>query len=79
MLPLGTMTRIYMTGTLRTWVHYLCQRLDPHAQLEHRDVAESIAEALLGRYPALGRALAKLGRAHPDYQVFAKYGEDNGQ
>jgi thymidylate synthase (FAD) len=41
-LPQCTKTRLYMTGNLRSWIHYLTQRLDTHAQEEHREVAESI-------------------------------------
>lgn len=39
-LPEGlTETMIYMTGNLRTWLHYLQQRCDPSTQKEHQDVA----------------------------------------
>jgi thymidylate synthase ThyX len=33
-----------MTGNIRSWIHYLAQRLDPHAQKEHREVAEKIRD-----------------------------------
>jgi len=38
-LPLTTQTTIYMSGTVRSWIHYLQQRCDEHTQLEHRDIA----------------------------------------
>ena len=41
LLPEGlTPSRIYMNGTMRSWVHYLGQRLHPSTQKEHRQVAE---------------------------------------
>lgn len=46
-LPEGlTMSRMYMSGTLRSWITYLQQRLDPSTQLEHREIAEQILALL---------------------------------
>jgi thymidylate synthase (FAD) len=46
-LPEGlTASRVYMNGTLRSWIHYLQQRLDPSTQQEHRLVAQAILAAL---------------------------------
>ena len=43
LLPEGlTMSRMYMNGTLRSWIHYLKQRLDPTTQKEHREVAQMV-------------------------------------
>lgn len=50
-LPQCTKTRLYMTGNLRSWIHYLTQRLDAHAQKEHRDVAESILVHFKRQFP----------------------------
>lgn len=51
-LPEGnTYTRLYMTGTLRSWLHYLDVRLDPSTQKEHREIAEAIKVALQPHYP----------------------------
>jgi thymidylate synthase (FAD) len=53
-LPEGlTVSRMYMTGTLRSWIHYLSVRLDPSTQKEHREVAEQIKVALEQHYPSL--------------------------
>lgn len=41
-LPQCTKTRLYMTGNIRSWIHYLQQRTDLHAQKEHRDVAQEV-------------------------------------
>lgn len=43
-LPQCTKTRLYMTGNIRSWIHYLAQRLDGHTQKEHRDVADKIRD-----------------------------------
>lgn len=43
LLPEGlTMSRLYMNGTMRSWIHYLKQRLDPTTQKEHREVAQAV-------------------------------------
>ena len=43
LLPEGlTMSRMYMSGTFRSWIHYLTSRLDPSTQKEHRQIATSI-------------------------------------
>ena len=45
-LPLGTPTRLYMSGTVRSWLHYIDLRRDNGTQKEHRDIALA-AEAIL--------------------------------
>lgn len=51
-LPEGlTTSRMYMTGTLRSWIHYLQVRLDPATQKEHREVAQQILVALQKDFP----------------------------
>lgn len=53
-LPEGnTMSRMYMKGSLRSWLHYLEVRLDPSTQKEHREVAQQIKVALEGPFPNL--------------------------
>lgn len=43
LLPIGlTMSRLYMTGDIRSWLHYLAVRLDPTTQKEHRELAALI-------------------------------------
>lgn len=56
-LPLCTQTRLYMHGTVRSWIHYLEQRLDSHAQKEHRLVAEQIKEIFTQQFPVIAAAL----------------------
>ena len=43
-LPLNSRTRIYMTGTIRSWIHYLQIRAGVETQLEHREIALAIME-----------------------------------
>lgn len=51
-LPEGnTYTRLYMTGTLRSWLHYLDVRMDYSTQKEHREIAVAIYKALHQHYP----------------------------
>ena len=46
-LPEGlTMSRMYMQGTLRSWIHYLQTRLEEGTQKEHREIAKCIAIAI---------------------------------
>jgi len=47
LLPEGlTPSRLYMAGTMRSWIFYLKQRLDPSTQKEHRQIAEQALEVL---------------------------------
>jgi len=41
-LPLNSRTRIYMNGSIRSWIHYLKIRSGPETQLEHRQIAQDI-------------------------------------
>jgi len=53
-LPLATPTRLYMNGTLRSWIHYLQLRCDPSTQLEHREIAETIKRIFCKEFPIIG-------------------------
>ena len=57
-LPEGlTASRLYVNGTLRSWITYLQVRLDPSTQKEHREVAQSVLEALRPAAPIVFGAL----------------------
>lgn len=56
-LPLNTSTTIYMTGTLRSWVHYLKIRNTKETQKEHRDIANDIQIELEKEFPITFNAL----------------------
>ena len=52
LLPEGlTPSRMYMSGTLRSWVTYLQTRLDPSTQREHQQIAQQVLEVLRGVAP----------------------------
>ena len=52
LLPEGlTPSRLYMNGTMRSWVHYLGQRMHPSTQKEHRLIAEQALAVLRGVAP----------------------------
>lgn len=58
LLPEGlTPSRMYMSGSLRSWITYLQVRLDPSTQLEHREVAEEIKNIIIGHCPVIAEAL----------------------
>ena len=53
-LPEGnTKSRMYMNGTLRSWVHYIQLRSDNGTQKEHRDVALACADAIQPIFPMI--------------------------
>jgi len=53
-LPEGlTKTRMYMNGTLRSWIHYIEQRTGKETQLEHREVAEACKKEIFKVFPLI--------------------------
>lgn len=50
-LPLGTPTRLYMAGSIRSWIHYIQIRAGIETQLEHRLIAEKIKEIFAEQLP----------------------------
>ena len=59
-LPEGlTVSRLYMQGTLRSWLHYIELRSGPETQKEHREIAIACAEALAGIFPMITEFLVK--------------------
>ena len=53
-LPEGlTTTRLYMAGTLRSWIHYIDVRAEAGTQKEHRQVALAAQEEILKHFPSL--------------------------
>ena len=57
-LPEGlTVSRLYMQGTLRSWLHYIELRSGPETQKEHRQVAEACAGALESIFPMVSEFL----------------------
>lgn len=55
-LPTCIPSRMYMKGSVRSWLHYLQVRLDSHTQLEHREVAELAKKELERHFPTTCQA-----------------------
>ena len=59
-LPEGiTTSRLYMQGTLRSWLHYIELRSGPETQKEHREIAQACAVALESIFPMVSEFLVK--------------------
>jgi thymidylate synthase (FAD) len=59
-LPEGlTVSRLYMQGTLRSWLHYIELRSGPETQKEHRQVAQACAKSLESIFPMVTEFLVK--------------------
>lgn len=56
-LPLATPTRMYMTGSLRSWIHYIELRGANGTQKEHMDIALSCKEVFKEQFPVISEAL----------------------
>ncbi len=56
-LPLATPTRIYMTGSCRSWIHYINLRSGHGTQKEHLDIAVKCKEIFSKQFPAVAEAL----------------------
>jgi thymidylate synthase (FAD) len=57
-LPEGlTVSRMYMNGTLRSWLHYIDIRCDKATQKEHRDVADQCRDIIFSEFPSIKEVL----------------------
>ena len=56
-LPLATPTRLYMTGTVRSWIHYIQLRGGHGTQKEHMDIAHAIEDLFIKEFPITSEAL----------------------
>ena len=57
MLPLGTKTRLYMKGSIRSWIHYVELRTGNGTQKEHMEIANAIKEHLVKSFPIVAEAV----------------------
>lgn len=57
LLPLNTATKLYMSGTVRSWIHYLQVRDEEGVQQEHRDIARGIKQIFCAELPSIAEAL----------------------
>jgi len=56
-LPLATPTRIYMSGSVRSWVHYIDLRSGHGTQKEHMDIANACKSIFTEQFPTVSEAL----------------------
>ena len=56
-LPLCTPTKIYMTGSCRSWIHYIDLRSAHGTQKEHMDIAEACRKVFTEQFPTVSEAL----------------------
>ena len=56
-LPLNTQSRIYMSGSIRSWLHYLMVRTEQGVQKEHRDIALAIQDIFIQQFPHTATAM----------------------
>jgi thymidylate synthase (FAD) len=57
LLPMSSKTKLYMTGNIRSWIHYLDLRSKWDTQKEHRDIAIEIKEILKKELPIISKAV----------------------
>jgi len=56
-LPINTVTKLYMSGTIRSWLHYVALRGENGTQKEHMSIARSVGEILDTEVPQISRAM----------------------
>lgn len=57
LLPMNTKTRLYMNGSIRSYIHYLKLRQHESTQLEHREIANQIADIFAENLPTVYNAI----------------------
>lgn len=66
-LPLTTQTRIYMKGSVRSWIHWFDVRLPENTQLEHREIAQEALAIFKVNFPTLYKARYERTQYDPDF------------
>jgi thymidylate synthase (FAD) len=56
-LPLSTPTRMYMNGTLRSWLHYCDLRTSNGTQFEHKLIADEVQDIIMTQFPMVAAAM----------------------
>ena len=59
-LPLSTPTKLYMNGTLRSWIHYTDLRCSNGTQLEHKVIADECRTHIESCFPLVFKALSSM-------------------
>jgi len=62
-LPLATPTKLYMTGSIRSWIHYIDLRSAHGTQKEHMQIAEACRDIFIEQFPIIAEALEYV---HPE-------------
>lgn len=57
LLPMSTATKLYMNGTIRSWIHYIDLRSANGTQKEHMDIALSIKDMFIEQLPIIAEAM----------------------
>ena len=70
-LPLCTPTRIYMTGSCRSWIHYIDLRSAHGTQKEHMDIAEACRSVFIEQFPIVSQAFSGSKYLH----IILNYGD----
>lgn len=71
-LPATTQTTMYMTGSIRSWIHYIELRDDEHVQKEHRLITQAIRSIFNEYLPTVAAALAQLKKEKEDKEFLYK-------
>jgi len=71
-LPLATQTTLYMTGSCRSWIHYLALRNDSHTQKEHQLIAQEIEKLFAMNWPCTYGALEIIKKENEDKELLYK-------
>lgn len=78
-LPMAVETRAYMKGSVRSWITYFWQRLDLHAQKEHRMLANQMFDIFKTQFPNIG-IIVENGKmqylTHGEIEVLKQYNEN---
>lgn len=56
-LPMATKTKIFMTGSVRSWIHFIGLRSDKHSQKEIQNVSNSIKNLLTKELPLISKSI----------------------
>jgi thymidylate synthase (FAD) len=59
-LPSGAETTLYMSGSVRSWIHYIQLRTKPDVQLEHRRIALKIKDIFAQQFPVVAAAMEQV-------------------
>jgi thymidylate synthase (FAD) len=77
-LPLATSTTLYMSGSVRSYIHYLQIRNDDHAQKEHRLIAQQLEDILRRELPITFAALDDIRQANENHDQILRILKNHG-